>query len=135
MRLVAVQWQPTDRQLRQFVLILAVLLPAFGAWHQLPMPILGGLIAAGATAGLAGWFRPRWFRLLFVLVSLVTIPIGFCIGELLILVTFFAVMTPIGLCLRLVGYNPLQLKPDRQATSYWQDKTQPQDKLTYFRQS
>jgi Saxitoxin biosynthesis operon protein SxtJ len=38
---------------------------------------------------------------------------------------FFVVVTPIGLLMRLVGKDPLSLKPNRDAASYWVDRTPP----------
>jgi hypothetical protein len=38
---------------------------------------------------------------------------------------FFATVTPIGLLMRLFGKDPLRLKIDRQAESYWIDRVPP----------
>jgi multisubunit Na+/H+ antiporter MnhG subunit len=42
------------------------------------------------------------------------------IGRLLLLFFFFFILTPVGLILRLAGKDALQLRPPREATTYWQ---------------
>ena len=36
---------------------------------------------------------------------------------------FYAVVTPVGMVMRLVGRNPLRVRPDPRATTYWTDRS------------
>lgn len=135
MKFVEINWNPSDRQLRQFGAISAVALPAI-AWFW------GGgqaIIMAGAVIGLAmavtGWFRPRSIKLIFVGLTIVAIPIGIVVGELAMLAIYFLVFLPIGLAFRIVGRDNLQLRTDRTAITYWQSKKQPAGAASYYRQS
>ena len=48
--------------------------------------------------------------------------------------TYYLVLTPIGLLLRLVHGNPLDRAPDRSAASYWTARRPLRDVRRYFRQ-
>lgn len=93
------------------------------------LPLAGGgsvrmwaLAAAGALAVISlvrpsvlHWPNRIWFRFGLILHK-VTTPI--ILGAL-----FFAVITPFGLLMRLVGRDPLRLKVDPQAETYWIART------------
>ena len=46
---------------------------------------------------------------------------------------FFLVMTPIGLCFRLVGRDALGRKLEPNRTSYWRDRGPARDPSSYFK--
>jgi len=46
-------------------------------------------------------------------------PIASLVGPLLIGVVFFCVLTPLAIVMRLAGGDPLRLRRDRAAPSYW----------------
>lgn len=60
-----------------------------------------------------------WARLGFVLQKVVQ-PVAMS-------VVFFVVITPLALVLKLTGRDPLRLKIDREARSYWIERTQAED--------
>ena len=135
MTLVEINWRPTDRQLRQFGAICLVGLPlvawVWGAHWQ----VIGGLAAAGLALAAAGWAAPQSLKWVFLGLTVLAAPIGMVIGELALLLIFFAVFLPIGLALRWTKGDPLQLKLDRQADTYWQPKPPPKNVASYYRQS
>jgi len=45
-------------------------------------------------------------------------------------VLFFCVLTPVGLVLRLAGRDPLRLRLDRRAPSYWIERASPGGRQT-----
>lgn len=57
------------------------------------------------------WPNPIWFRFGLTLAKLI-LPI--LLGAI-----FLAVITPFGLAMRLLGRDPLRLKADPQAKTYW----------------
>lgn len=77
-----------------------------------------------ASAGLAWvgvlWTLPRWNRAFYRALLVGGAALGRVFGPLLLAVLFFLVVTPVGLVLRLVGRDLLQLRRDPRAPSYWQ---------------
>jgi hypothetical protein len=133
MKLIEINWQPSDRQLRQFGWIALAALPAMGwCWNAGSLGI-GWL--AGIGAALAGWgtLFPRSLRPLFIGLSLVTFPIGMLVSELALLVLFYGAFLPIGLIVRWTGRDLLQRQFEPSADSYWQPRKQAADAASYFR--
>jgi hypothetical protein len=78
------------------------------------------ILAALVVLAVAAWLRPRWFRGY----HLFSMRLGFAgsrlLGWVALVLFFFFILTPIGWILRLAGKDALQLKPLRNATTYWQ---------------
>ena len=83
---------------------------------------------------IAGWFRPAVIRPVFLALMIVAMPIGWIVGELILLTVFFGVVWPVGLLQRVLKRDPLQLKIDPSTESYWQPKQQPRGPRDYYRQ-
>ena len=136
---------PSPRQLRQFALAALVAMPLAAwmlvgrplgdAWQPVHTWIIALLAAAGAAMVVLSFVAPRMLRPVFVAASLVTLPIGLVVGELLLAVIYYLVFTPVAVFFRLVGRDALELKIDRTAKSYWRAKPRPRDAASYFRQS
>ena len=80
-------------------------------------------VTAAALAVLAvvvACFRPRWFRGFYRGGMTVSFQIGQVIGKVLLMVFFFLLVTPLGLLLRLLGKDLLQLRKTPGQTTYWQ---------------
>ena len=135
MHLVEINWKPTVRQLRQFGGLCAIALPLLGWWWGCSVNVLTILIGVGVGVALLAWLMPRSIAPLFIGLTLVTIPIGFVVGELAMLLLYGLVILPIGLWFRMRGRDRLQLRIDRQCESYWQPKRAPTSLKSYYRQS
>lgn len=135
MKLVEINWQPTNRQLRQFGLTCLVALPVLGWIGDANTAVITILAAIGLALGIVGLALPVMLKPLFVLMSIVAAPIGVVIGELVMLVIYFGVFLMFGLLFRMTGRDLLQLKLDRSSRSYWQKKQQPANTASYYRQS
>jgi hypothetical protein len=134
MKLVEMNWNPTDRQLRQFALICLVALPLLGwLWHG-TAPVVAILAGIGLLLAAIGTRFPSAVKPLFVGLTLVALPIGLVIGELAMLLVFFGVFLPIGIVIRIMQRDNLQLRLDRSATTYWQPKSSPVTVRSYYRQ-
>jgi hypothetical protein len=121
MSLVEVNWKPDERALRLFSRVGAAALALAGAgiavrsraWSAVDpaagwrLPLL--LLAAAAAVALLGAVLPRAIRPLYLAVTGVAWPLGFAVSNLLVLATFFLVLTPVGIAMRLVGRDPLGL--------------------------
>jgi hypothetical protein len=135
MRLVETNWNPDNRQLRQFGVICLLALPLVGwLWFGIHA-IVGWLAAVGLAMAVLGIVLPRAMKPIFVALMIVATPIGMVFGEFAMLLVFFGVFLPIGLIFRLAKRDALQLKLDRQQKTYWQTKRQPRNLASYYRQS
>ena len=136
--MISVQWNPKQRQLRQFA---GIWFPAFcalvgwsiarktGHWHEVQ---IGWLVAGILSA--AGLIYPPLIRPVFVGLILVTYPIGWVVSHGLLGAIFYVVVTPIGIILRLTGHDSLQLKPPTE-NSLWKRPVGKTDPASYLRQS
>ena len=135
MKLVEINWKPTDRQLRQFAVICLFALP-FIAWMWHAPPIGVGIAAGiGLAMALVGWFVPRVVAPIFVGFSLLALPIGLVVGEVVLCIIYFTVFLPIALIFRLRGRDALQRKAPADSQTYWQPKPKPSGAASYYRQS
>lgn len=103
------------------VMAVAVALVAFlmhrrGAFGR---GLLFAILGALAVALLIGALRPRWLREFYRRGMTVSWHLGQLLGRVWLTVFFLLVLTPLGLLLRCLGKDLLQLKRPREATSYW----------------
>jgi hypothetical protein len=108
------------RQARQFGLMMAAVLTAIGLWqswhgHRGPGYWLGGgavfcLLALARASALLPALR-AWLAFGNALHRVV--------NPLLMAMLYTLAVVPTGLLMRLVGKDPLRLKIDREAASYW----------------
>jgi hypothetical protein len=129
---------PTRRELRQFACIwlpLIFLAATAVLWKVGAAPMAPSLVAtAGLVLGVLGWTRPQWFRPIFVGWMAAAYPVGWVISHLVLAVLYFAVLTPIGLALRIAGRDPMNRRWKGGATTYWTEHKAPADDGSYFRQ-
>ena len=135
MALVKVNWEPTDRQLRQFSAISFVVIPLL-AWVWSGQNLTAVAIAAALAFVIAavGLAQPRLMKPVFIGLTLVTIPVGIVMGEVAMLLIYGGLLVPIGLYFRLTGRDSLRLGRQREAQSYWLPKTQAPSAASYYRQ-
>jgi hypothetical protein len=135
MKLVELNWKPSPTQLRQFGLLSFVALPLLTWLWGGSFPLIFTMLVIGAAFAALGTFAPAFLRPVFIGVSIVGAPIGMVIGELTMLLIYFAIFVPVGLFFRLIGRDALQLKIDRSCKTYWQPKRKPGSVASYYRQS
>jgi hypothetical protein len=136
--MIAIQWNPDTKQLRQFA----------GIWFPAFCLLLGWIVGAksgqwtavqvgwavGGLLSVAGTVYPPAIRPVFVGLILLTYPIGWVVSHLLLGAIFYGLFTPIGLILRMTGHDPLQLRPPSKA-SLWKTPVGKTDPASYLRQS
>lgn len=149
--MIKLQLHPTDRMLDQFSWVALVAFPAMGWYlsyrYGLPVHWAWTLAAIGVAtfvvqALLVPFFDNTFGRLLQTLVpklvfrvlSLATIPIGFVVSHVLIAAIYYLVFTPMSLFFWLSGRDAMQRKFDRKATSYWTVRGPQKPAATYFKQ-
>ena len=135
MTLLEVQWNPTQRQLRQFGVICFFALPLIAWFWGASTQTIGILAGIGLVLAILGYVLPALVKPVFVGLTLITLPIGLVIGEIAMLLIYFGMFLPLSILFRLVGRDALQVKTNKSARTYWQAKKQPKDTASYFHQS
>jgi hypothetical protein len=72
----------------------------------------------------------RW---LYVTLTIVALPIGFVLSQVLMALIYYLVITPIGLVFRAIGRDAMGRKLDAKCASYWHDRGPARKPSTYFR--
>ena len=137
MSLIRIDRNPSRGQLAVFgvlwFLFLAVIGSAMFARGG-PRAIAIALLVAAVAVPAIGCVAPGLLRLVYLGMAYLAFPIGFVVSHLLIAVVYYAVLTPIGLLMRLFGHDPMKRSFDGKTASYWTTRQQPQDVRRYFRQ-
>jgi len=133
MSLIRINRHPRPRQLLVFALAWAIFTGVLGwrLWIKGYTPAAGFCWALAILVPVAGAFWREGLRRLYVGLSLVTYPIGFVFSALVLVLIYYAILTPLGLILRVCGHDPLQRRP---AASYWHKRPGPRAAASYFRQ-
>ena len=126
-------FEPTERQLKQFALILPLAIGLTGWLTGVPsLPTSLAAIAA-ATLALVGQRQPLVVRPVFITATLIALPFGLVLREVVLLCVYFGLVTPIGILFRLLGRDALERRIDRSADSYWRKKESPRAPSSYLR--
>ena len=138
MSVVQINTNPSRRQLNQFGFIWLGFIALFGviAYFKFDSPgVARGLWAAAVMVPILGWLVPAFMRLVWLGMSYLAWPIGFVVSHVVLAVVYYLVLTPIGLLTRLFGYDSMKKKFDREAASYWIERSvAASDAKRYFRQ-
>jgi hypothetical protein len=139
MALIRINHTPSVRELRQFAAVwfpmfwtlVAGVMYARAGW---PAAMAASIVAAGVVAGAIGVRRPAFIRPIFLLWIYAASPIGWVISHLVMGIVFYLVVTPIGIAMRLTGYDPMRRGRSRAQATSWVacDSTAPTP--AYFRQ-
>ena len=98
--------------------------PGFAKWV--------GLVSAAIVA--IYYAVPPLRKPIFVAWLAAVFPIGWVVSHLLLSVVFYLVVFPIGLLVRLFGYDALRRRREPDAESYWIEREPRDDPRRYFRQ-
>ena len=138
MAVIEINRNPTRRQLNQFGFIWLGFLVLFGAIarFKLDAPNLAlGLWVAALVVPVVGWLIPSVMRAVFLGMSYAAWPIGFVVSHVILALVYYLVFTPVGLAMRIFGYDPMKRGFDESVSSYWvtRDPAAAETKR-YFRQ-
>jgi len=138
MALFELELRPEKHQLRSFGLFWLpgfCLLVALFAWLRYEHSQLAMILSAVALVSiLVSLVQPRVLQPLFVILMVVTFPIGIVVSHLLIAAVYYLVITPIGLLLRLRGRDAMKRRFPGGEESYWVERETVEDQRRYFRQ-
>lgn len=139
--MIKLDLKPEERIVRQFAWFAVIGLPLL-AWFALRTfatfgwedPVFLTVAAVGVSQlGLYLAGVRLLSRLLFVGLSILFVPIGFIISHVLLAAVYYLVLTPIALVFRLTGRDVLGKKLDRNAKTYWHERTGDQSPASYFK--
>jgi hypothetical protein len=147
MPMIEINWIPSRGHLRVFGVGALVVFGALGTWlffsHRffgLEIPestaeaLAYALWALAALSGILAAAAPAALRPLYIVLLIISVPIGWLVSHVVLAVVYYGILTPIGLALRLCGRDPLCRKFDPQAPSYWVDRPPARNVKSYFRQ-
>lgn len=128
---------PSKNELRWFGLLFAGFfgLLGFMIWRQFDaLHVAKVLWIVGPAIGLFYYLVPPLQKAIYVGWVRLTYPIGWVVSHLLLGITFFVVLTPIGLLVRLLRGDPMARRLDRGAATYWITRKPVTDSTRYFKQ-
>lgn len=113
--------KPDHKELRKFAIIISIASGVLGG------PILwrkgqeAGLVfvAVGAVICLAGLVWPKSVALLYKAWMALALVLGFVMSHIILALAYYIVLTPVGVFMRILRKDPLTLRFDPKADSYW----------------
>lgn len=137
MSLVAVKTEFSRRELLWFgplfALFVGLICYCF-VWSNFSPSVTYVICGLAATLILIYYGIPPFRRPIYLGWMYSVLPIGFVISHVLLALVYFLMFTPVGLLMKLVGYDPMHRKFDREVTSYWIRRGDSYDSQRYFRQ-
>lgn len=132
-----IPFHPTGKALRQFAAAWLVFFLAVGTYQY----VVRGhqrwgltLILLAIAVSVLGLVRPAAVRWIFVGWMVLAFPIGWLLSQIMLLLLFYGVITPVALLFRFRGRDMLRSKPAPNRPTYWLPKQTPQDVTSYFHQ-
>jgi hypothetical protein len=137
MRWSDLQLDPPIRVLRQFAAVGCLVLWAVAVWRFLlrgEVLLADILFVLGFALALTGYAGPRLIRPIYVVMTVVTFPIGWVMSWVLLGLVYYGLFTPFAVVFRLIGRDPLGRRGPSSADTYWKPKPAPRDPARYLRQ-
>jgi hypothetical protein len=137
MSLITINKNPPKKDLNTFGLLLpgfTLILAALFYWRTGSARGPRYILAVGLALTAVYWLIPPLKRYVYLAFNYAAFPIGYVVSHVILAATYYLVITPIGLLMRLLGRDPMQRTFDRAAPTYWLPRVQSQNPATYFRQ-
>ncbi len=138
-----VNWKPDTAAKRKFALsliigfpIIAVIFLLIGRWHSGEWNYTRSIWIGGVGAGVGTvlWLLPVIAKPFYLIWYGLSCCMGFVIGNVLMSVFYYVVVTGVGLALRVSGKVPIRKVLDKSAKTYWTDVPPVKDPSHYYRQ-
>ena len=136
MALLEINRNPSRRELLWFGALTALFFGFVGVLicFKGDAPVAASVVwAVASVATIAFYALPPLRRPMYLGWMRAVFPIGWTVSHLVLIVVYYLLVTPIGLVMRLVGRDPMQRRFDRQAATYWVERSAA-DSSRYFRQ-
>jgi len=128
---------PTSHDLRVFGVLFATFCTVLGSlllYRTGSWTIAAMIWTVGLLTSVLYYAVPAIRTMIFHVWMTSVFPIGWLISHTLLAVTYYGVITPIGLALRLLRGDPLHQERDPLASTYWVTCTPSKDIGRYFQQ-
>lgn len=135
--MIEINKNPSKKELWVFGLLLILFAGLVGGlvfyrWGSLEWAgyswIGGGLLA------LLYFSIPSLRRPIYLAWMYLGFPIGWAVSHLFLGLIYYGVLTPVGLLLRVLGYDSLKRRMEPERESYWIEQSLRRDAKSYFRQ-
>jgi hypothetical protein len=138
MSMIEINWNPKPKELRNFGVIALIAL----ALISILLYLLKGigiqwiilLNSLSLAIFLSSIISFKLTKIIYLGLTLVTLPIGWMMSFLILTIFYFLLLTPLALIFRLAGRDLLNRKFDPTADSYWLRRTGPDKMDRYFHQ-
>ena len=137
MALIEINKNPSKNELRWFGLLLLLFFLMVGgllSWEFESAKLFQILASVGAGLCVVYYVVPPLRKPLYLGWLYAAFPIGWTVSHVILLLTFYLVVTPIGLIMRMVGKDSLKLRMDRSASTYWIQRKPMPPAPSYFKQ-
>ena len=137
MALIEIKKDPSKNDLRWFGVVVALVFAVLGVIARF---VWGAPTAANVLWIIGGavfviyYAIPPIRRLMFIGWMYLVFPIGWVVGHVLLGITYYLVLTPIGILRRTLVGDPMERKLDREGSTYWIERPPPAEASRYFRQ-
>ena len=125
----------TIKQIRQFGLLVGIVLVAVGCWqlYRQIYPIVRIVLwSIGGFLFVSGLLWPQILKPLYVLWMLLAHMLSWVNTRIILGVIFYLIFTPIALVMRIAQRDGLQKKINKNASSYWTQRTAPENIKEHF---
>ena len=123
-----VDWDPSERKLRQFAALSITFLNGFAAWQAKQgngaLAFTLFLVAVGLGPPALVWPRLTWP--FFVGSMILTTPVRWVVSWFALAVLYYGVLTPLGVLFKLVARDPLCRRFEPERDSYWVVRSTPE---------
>lgn len=137
MAVIEIKKDPSRKELAWLGALFALFFAAIGAmayWRFGTPETAFRLWGIGAAVSVLYYAIPPIRKPLYLGWMYAAFPIGWTISHVLLGITYYLVLTPIGLVIRLLGRDPLERRFEPQRETYWSRHQPDADPARYFRQ-
>jgi len=137
MSLIKINRSPTREQLNTFGLIWLVFFGIAGfvaLWKTGSTASAATIWSLAVAVPVCGRFSPAFMRMVYLGMSYAAFPIGLVASHVALALIYYLVITPTGVLMRLLGYDPMRRRFDPDAASYWRERPSADGSERYFRQ-
>ena len=89
---------------------------------------------AGGSLTVLHFAIPPLRRFIFLTWMYAAFPIGWTVSHAILAILYYGILTPIGLIMRLIGYDPMSRRRRSERDTYWEEYSPEGNAKRYFRQ-
>lgn len=138
MSMIEINWNPKHKELRNFGIIALISLTSISLllyiFKDLGIQWIIIIAGIGFIIFLSSLISAKLTRMIYIGLTLATLPIGLIVSFILLATFYFLILTPLALTFRIAGRDQLNRKFESTAKSYWSERHPPDAVDRYFHQ-